>query len=69
MNVVKEATNSCITFQTRDEQQSKNWIRFFRGDRCSATVGSQRPNQSLSLTDKCVKEHIIVHEILHTLGF
>ena len=71
MKVVTDATDGCIKFQPIDNKKSINWINITKipDGGCYTYVGSYRPNTLFSLQSDCVEDYIIVHELLHTLGF
>jgi Zn-dependent peptidase ImmA (M78 family) len=69
MKTITEQTSGCIQFEQIFKQQSKDHIRFYSDNKgCFTFLGAQE-GQPLSLPDRCRKKHIIIHEIVHTLGF
>ncbi|XP_013112260.2 low choriolytic enzyme [Stomoxys calcitrans] len=61
---------TCIRFRPY-EKGDKNWI-VFKGNYsgCWSSVGRRQGGQVLNLnTPKCVTHGVVVHEILHALGF
>jgi len=62
--------NSCIKFVPHTNQV--NWIKFVRGNGCFSAIGRsfwKLKAQELSIGDGCVTKGIIMHEVLHALGF
>jgi hypothetical protein len=66
MKTITEQTSGCIQFE--QNQQAKEKIQFFSSIGCYTTLGA-RSMVPLSLPNECRKKHIIIHEIVHTLGF
>ena len=66
MKKITDLTNNCITFE---ESSRKQGITFIRGSGCYSYVGMFRAGQILSLGNGCVREYIVMHELLHALGF
>ena len=58
----------CIEFKERKNES--NWINIVSGSSCYSSNGMTRGRQELSLKiPECLKEYIVAHEIMHTLGF
>lgn len=69
LRLIEEA--SCLKFYKRSGSE-KNWIRFYKGSGCFSGIGRKyyaRRSTDISLGGFCVSESIIVHEVLHALGF
>lgn len=62
---------SCVNFVEMDNDEAVAHIRIFKGNGCSAHVGRQSIDsyQKLTLARGCLKKGIIMHELLHALGF
>eukprot|EP00112_Aurelia_sp_Birch-Aquarium-sp1_P014794 Seg3210.1 transcript_id=Seg3210.1/GoldUCD/mRNA.D3Y31 product="Zinc metalloproteinase nas-6" protein_id=Seg3210.1/GoldUCD/D3Y31 len=61
---------SCIIFKNHTNED--NWLKFNKQGGCSSPVGRtyfRKGAQSLSLADGCYSRMIVVHELLHALGF
>ena len=58
---------SAVRFVPRSGQD--DYVRFRNGSGCSATVGHQGGRQNINLNFGCRNPFIIVHEMLHMLGF
>jgi len=73
-SVVKEAIEeyhgkTCIRFK-EVTSGSKKGIKFIKGDGCYSMVGQQSYGpQLVSIGRNCDKKGIVIHELLHTLGF
>lgn len=64
-------SKSCIRFRMRDKDDD-NWIRFVNKSGCFSPVGRQYASpgaQELSIGIGCNHKGIIMHELLHALGF
>lgn len=64
------SNQSCITFKNHTTE--KDWIKFVKRDGCWSSVGRTywiSGSQEVSLAAGCHKKGIIVHEVLHALGF
>ena len=68
MNTITEQTSGCITFEQISNLKAKEYIRFYSDYGCFTFLGA-RQAQPLSLDRYCRKKNIIIHEIVHTLGF
>jgi hypothetical protein len=66
MKTITEQTSGCIKFQETD--QTPHYIRFYSGRGCFTYLGARKA-QPLSLDTICRKKNVIIHEIVHTLGF
>lgn len=64
---------TCVRFQVRGFMQrlmqKQDYITIFRGKGCYSVVGRGRGSQPLSLGPGCENEAIIVHELMHAIGF
>lgn len=58
---------TCIRFQERTIE--KDFVTLFMGQGCFAHVGRRGGNQKLSLGRGCENHGIIVHELMHVIGF
>ena len=58
---------SAVRFVARTSQD--DFVRFRDGSGCSATVGHQGGDQNVNLNVACNHTWIVVHEIMHALGF
>ncbi len=67
---IEEVSKSaCVRFHERSEQQA-NYILIHPGNRCYSSIGMVGGRQNLSLAKSgCVTVGIIMHELLHALGF
>ncbi|KAF2357093.1 Peptidase M12A [Trinorchestia longiramus] len=59
--------NSCIKFVPREMQE--DYIHLYKGDGCSSQVGRIQKDQAVSLADACIKFGVIIHELMHAVGF
>jgi len=71
-NVIRGAfaqysANTCIEFVERNGE--RDYIEFIKDDGCYSYVGRTGGRQAVSLDDGCVYEYIIVHELMHAVGF
>ena len=60
---------SCIRFTTRQPLIHKDYIHFFKGQGCWSYIGRIGGEQMISIGPNCLREGVIIHEILHALGF
>lgn len=58
---------SCIVFRRREDEQ--DYVRITKGTGCSASVGRRGGEQQISLGKGCENLGIIIHELMHTVGF
>ncbi|XP_057309153.1 zinc metalloproteinase nas-4-like [Hydractinia symbiolongicarpus] len=58
---------SCVRFVTRHDERDYIFITRLGG--CWSPIGRQIGKQALSIGYGCVSESVIVHEMLHALGF
>lgn len=58
---------SCLRFQARVSEP--NYVRIFRGNGCFSQVGLVGGPQMVSLGIGCIRHTIIMHELLHAVGF
>ncbi|EDO28263.1 predicted protein, partial [Nematostella vectensis] len=72
LEAVKEIhKTSCVRFRDK-KPNDKYWIRFVRKQGCWSPVGRQVDGvggQELSIGDGCNEKGIILHELMHALGF
>nr|CAD7263089.1 unnamed protein product [Timema shepardi] len=59
--------HSCIKFVPRTTQQ--DYVYLLKGAGCSSAVGRQGGSQQVSLGPGCLYKGIIVHELMHAVGF
>eukprot|EP00111_Clytia_hemisphaerica_P006483 TCONS_00018805-protein len=69
---VKEAMReverlTCIRFVPRTTQ--RGYVEFIRGSGCYSEIGYKRRRQRISIGSGCQTKGVIIHEILHALGF
>ncbi|CAF2377320.1 unnamed protein product [Rotaria sp. Silwood2] len=70
MRKIEQQTNNCIRFVQRTNQPT--WVRIYAGTGCWSYMGRIRASgsQDLSLQNPgCVSQSIIIHELLHAVGF
>ncbi|XP_023242948.1 zinc metalloproteinase nas-6-like [Centruroides sculpturatus] len=67
MKHINKATGGCITFKER--QHEPDYILFTKGNGCSSYVGRAEGEQHINLGKGCEYVGVILHEILHALGF
>jgi hypothetical protein len=65
MNEVMSKT--CLRFVQRTTEH--DYIMFMKGSGCYSTIGRVGGVQHISLGSNCVYKGLIIHEIMHTLGF
>ncbi|XP_031572670.1 meprin A subunit beta-like [Actinia tenebrosa] len=62
--------HTCVKFVPRKNE--KNWIKFVKKSGCYSSVGKiywKRGGQDVSIGQGCARKGIIMHELLHALGF
>lgn len=60
---------TCVQFRQR-EAADPAWIHFVDGVSCSSSIGRQPGGQTIILSTRgCVHHGVVIHEILHALGF
>lgn len=59
---------TCIKFEQRNSSHP-NYVRILKGGGCYSYVGLYGGMQPLSLGRGCIYKGIVMHEIMHTLGF
>ncbi|XP_055347982.1 high choriolytic enzyme 1-like [Paramacrobiotus metropolitanus] len=65
-----EANTDAIRFIARgDFSFRRDYINIIKGVSCSSYVGRQGGAQELSLGNDCFEHGIIIHELMHALGF
>lgn len=73
MSVIRQAMDAieretCIRFRTRKFE--KDFVNIFSGRYCKSNLGRTGGAQELSLNwSKCLKKGIVIHELLHALGY
>ncbi|CRK89460.1 CLUMA_CG003201, isoform A [Clunio marinus] len=66
MDAVEQET--CIRF--RERKYEKDFVNIFAGKYCKSNLGRTGGGQELSLNKlKCMQKGIIIHELLHALGY
>ncbi|KAK2728131.1 hypothetical protein QYM36_008565 [Artemia franciscana] len=60
-------SRTCIKFVNRTEET--DYLSFEPVDGCFSTIGRQGGKQLVSLTENCFFFGVIIHEVLHSLGF
>uniref|UniRef100_A0A224XEZ8 Metalloendopeptidase n=1 Tax=Megacormus gertschi TaxID=1843536 RepID=A0A224XEZ8_9SCOR len=70
--VIQKAMNniekkSCVRFKYRTKE--KDYIRLVLSKRCSSNIGKKGGRQILRLHVSCVNIGIVLHELMHALGF
>ncbi|GMR61607.1 hypothetical protein PMAYCL1PPCAC_31802, partial [Pristionchus mayeri] len=60
--------NTCISFVPKAARDT-DYIHIMPDDGCYSLVGRNGGRQILSLGDGCIQKGIIVHEMMHTVGF
>ncbi|KAL1442766.1 hypothetical protein MTO96_000971 [Rhipicephalus appendiculatus] len=58
---------TCVRFVDRNNE--KDYVRILRSDGCYADLGHVGGQQVLSLGTRCLSTGIVLHELMHTLGF
>ncbi|KAK8405834.1 hypothetical protein O3P69_001955 [Scylla paramamosain] len=58
---------TCLSFVPRTSQ--RDYIHILRGQGCSSAVGKVGGGQSLSLGSGCVHVGVVIHELMHAVGF
>ncbi|GMT36552.1 hypothetical protein PFISCL1PPCAC_27849, partial [Pristionchus fissidentatus] len=62
------SANTCIKFEPKGARDS-DYVHITPDDGCYSLVGKNGGRQVLSLGDGCIQKGIIVHELMHTVGF
>jgi len=65
--IAQYSDNTCIEFVERNGEE--DYIEFTKDDGCYSYLGHNGGRQEVSLDDGCVYEYIIVHELMHAVGF
>lgn len=58
---------TCIRFYPRTNQ--RDYLNFFQGGGCYSMIGRQGGAQQVSLGRGCEQIGVVIHEIMHALGF
>jgi len=71
-NVVRQAiadysANTCIQFVERNGE--RDYIEFIKNGGCWSYVGRRGGRQQVSLSGGCVYKYIVIHELMHAIGF
>jgi len=67
MDLIELKTAKCVKFVNRNSE--RNYISIQKLSGCWSYVGSISGEQRLSLASGCLHKGIIVHELMHALGF
>jgi hypothetical protein len=68
MSAISSNTSNCITF--KEQTNERNYVDIFNGSGCWSYMGMIGQAQQLSLqSDGCINKGIVMHELLHALGF
>jgi len=59
---------TCIKWVEK-ESSDVNYVRFFKGLGCYSNVGRVGGRQDVSIGDNCQFKQVVLHEMLHALGF
>lgn len=59
---------TCLKFEPKTEKE-ENFIYIFPGPACYSRVGKVGGMQELSLGTGCVHLGVIIHELMHAIGF
>ncbi|KFD49764.1 hypothetical protein M514_09359 [Trichuris suis] len=60
---------TCIRFVPRDPRRHYDYVYVEPDDGCYSMIGRMGGSQPLSLTDDCMEFGIILHELMHAVGF
>lgn len=60
-------SKTCIRFRTRTTET--DYIYIISGEGCSSVIGRQGGVQRITLGTGCVQRGIVIHELMHALGF
>ncbi|GAB6026274.1 Meprin A subunit beta [Chamberlinius hualienensis] len=60
-------TVTCVKFKQRNGE--KDYVNFVKDKGCYSTVGRRGGKQDISLGNECIAFGIILHEMMHSLGF
>ncbi|CAF0706707.1 unnamed protein product [Brachionus calyciflorus] len=70
MKVIEVQTRNCIRFvEYSPSQNFFTWLYFTQDNGCWSYIGKGKGEQWLSLVPGCMTQSIIIHEVLHALGF
>jgi len=58
---------TCIRFVQRKGES--DYVSIYRGQNCYSNIGRQGGNQRLSLGSNCFTVGLIIHELMHAVGF
>ncbi|KRX13477.1 Zinc metalloproteinase nas-4 [Trichinella nelsoni] len=67
MQMIQEQT--CIRFVPNKKHKYRDYVYIEPIDGCYSYIGRVGGEQPLSLTSNCIQEGVIIHELLHALGF
>ncbi|XP_040568966.1 zinc metalloproteinase nas-6 [Lepeophtheirus salmonis] len=61
------AEKTCVRFLPRTNQHA--YVHIMKGDGCSSSVGRTGGIQTISLGNGCIYKGIVIHELMHAIGF
>lgn len=61
-------TKTCVQFQPKTSKDT-DYVHIFPDDGCYSLVGKVGGKQPVSLGDGCMSKGIIIHELMHAVGF
>ncbi|KRZ11556.1 Zinc metalloproteinase nas-4 [Trichinella zimbabwensis] len=67
MQMIQEQT--CIRFVPNKKHKYRDYVNIEPIDGCYSYIGRVGGEQPISLTSNCIQEGVIIHELLHALGF
>ncbi|KRZ24175.1 Zinc metalloproteinase nas-4 [Trichinella pseudospiralis] len=67
MQMIQEQT--CIRFVPNKKYKYRDYVNIEPIDGCYSYIGRVGGEQPISLTSNCIQEGVIIHELLHALGF
>ncbi|KAL3876057.1 hypothetical protein ACJMK2_033942 [Sinanodonta woodiana] len=67
MQEIMSGSNLCVKFTPRTTEE--DFLYLTKLDGCWSAVGRRGGNQTVSVGDGCNKKGIIMHELMHALGF
>lgn len=66
-SILSVANDTCIQFTPRE--QELDYILFMDNGDCSSSVGYAKGINKISLSKECITTEVVMHEIMHRLGF
>ncbi|KRZ79562.1 Zinc metalloproteinase nas-4 [Trichinella papuae] len=67
MQMIQDQT--CIRFVPNKNHKYRDYVNIEPIDGCYSYIGRVGGEQPISLTSHCIQEGVIIHELLHALGF